>query len=232
MKKIAIFVEGLTEQELVKKIIEFHCIQNGYTLELQRQFGGQLHHVSTQSILANNKATHYILIVNCCTDNQVKSQINQQYNSLQSAGYTHIIGLRDIYPNTHADIQKITSLLNYGISTQNVPVDIVLSILETETWFIGELTHFTRLTPSIDVNYVKKYLTSIGIDLDKGDLENIQHPADTLDAIYKSVGLAYNKSKITLSLTIGALCLNNFNSSTRVQSQSLDKLLTVIETAL
>lgn len=231
MIKIAIFVEGHTELEFIQKVIHHVCANRGYTIEIKEQKSKVLHDVSIQTN-QSSEISHYILLINCCTETQVKSQIISQYQSLQNNGYSRIIGLRDIYPLKHADVPKISSMLTTGIQIQNTPVDIILAILEIETWFIGELSHFTRLTPPVSLDIVNNCITQLGINLSSDFVDGIEHPAQTLDAIYQNSGLRYKKKMNQINRTVNALCMNSLFGNTRTLSPSLDRLLSCIESAI
>ncbi|MFV3331887.1 hypothetical protein ACNFIA_13220 [Pseudomonas sp. NY15437] len=97
MKKIAIFVEGQTELELTCRLILEIAGRRGVTLEIKDQHRGSLRFIEMRgNIQAGQAPEIYVLLVNCNTDNQVKSQIRDQHASLTANGYTKIIGLRDV----------------------------------------------------------------------------------------------------------------------------------------
>lgn len=231
MIKIAIFVEGYTELELIQRIINYICADKGLIVEIKEQKSKILHNVSIQTS-PKSDISHYILLVNCCTDTQVKSQIISQYISLQNSGYSRVIGLRDVYPMNHTHIPKMQSMLAKGIQIQSMPVDIILAILEIETWFIGELSHFARLTPPVSSDDVSSVLNQLGINLSSQSVDNIDHPAQTLDSIYQKSGLRYKKKMPQISRTVNALCMKSLFTNTRALSPSLDKLLSCIEGAI
>jgi hypothetical protein len=95
--KVALFVEGLTELEFVKSLITELCGARGIAFEIYEQYRGNLVLVKVER--PPGASTH-ILIADCHSDDQVKTQIRDQYPSLVAAGYSHVIGLRDVYPLT------------------------------------------------------------------------------------------------------------------------------------
>ena len=127
--KIAVFVEGLTELEFVQSLIKAICGQRGIRFEILKQFKGSL--VLVRIDYAPDATTH-ITIVNCCSDEQVKTKLRDAYPSLVTSGYTHVIGLRDVYPFNSADIPKIQRALLVGIPIGPIPAEMHLAIMEVD----------------------------------------------------------------------------------------------------
>jgi hypothetical protein len=94
-KRFAVFVEGLTEQEFTIRLLTELAGKHGIEFEVHRQDRGYL---SLVDFIPHESPVIHVLVANCCNDGQVKSQIKDQYNSLKSAGYSLIVGLRDVYP--------------------------------------------------------------------------------------------------------------------------------------
>lgn len=225
-KKIAIFVEGQTEQEFTIKLLSELAGRQGITFELYTQFGGQLSFIELRS--HQNPVIH-ALIINCCNDGQVKSQIIDQYNSLVRSDYSLIIGLRDVYPFSHNDIPKLQSRLLVGLpSPQSIPIHLHLAILEIEAWFLEELTHFSR----IDAKITENEIISNGFDFNKLSACDLSHPAETLKKIYQSVGKSYGKNKSHVERTVEALSYEELYINTRQKAPSLDKFINSLEDGL
>lgn len=224
--KIAVFVEGLTELEFIWSLINSICGQRGIDVEVHEQYQGRLVFVSLEKALA---ATTYVLIVNCRTDGQVKTQIRDNYASLVSANYTHIIGLRDVFPLGHADISKLESALATGLPTGGqVPVEMHLAILEVESWFLDEITHFERIDPALTV----ASLAANGFDVVATPGEAWTNPAETLDSIYKLCGKRYRKRLRHIRRTINALSPEELYVNVRSRAPSFDGFLASLERAL
>jgi hypothetical protein len=146
--------------------------------------------------------TDFVLLVNCQTDNQVKTQIRDQYPSLVAAGYSCIIGLRDIYPASHNELPKYKTALLAGLPVEGpVPIHMHLSVLEIEAWFLDELTHFERIDPALTVPVI----LASGYDVVNTKGEQWEHPAATLDNIYQLVGKRYRKRGRHIQRTVNAL---------------------------
>jgi len=226
-RKFAVFVEGLTEQEFTIRLLTELASNYHIEFKIYKQHRGQLTYSELRSIMENGSPSVQVLIVNCCNDEQVKSQIIDQYASLTAAGYNLIVGLRDVYPLTHSDINKLTEHLFTGMPNSNIPVHLHLAILEIEAWFIEESTHFSR----IDENITSSQLASAGID-SKGLALTLEHPAKTLDLVYQSVGKRYNKNKRQIQRTIDALSYEELYINTRHKTPSLDGFIKSLEEGL
>lgn len=223
--KIALFVEGFTELEFVQSLIKAICGKRRVTFEIQEQFKGSL--VLVRIDTAPNATTH-VTIVNCRSDEQVKTRLRDAYPSLVSSGYTHVIGLRDVYPFSSADIPKIQAALAVGIPTGPIPAEIHLAITEVESWFLDEITHFER----IDSGLTAQAITSAGFDVRNTLGADWTHPAKTLDDIYRITGKRYRKKTSHIRRTVNALSLEELYVSVRERSPSFNGFLAGLEEAL
>lgn len=230
MKKVAIFVEGMTEQEFAVKLVSALVGSKGLHFDLRRQFGGKVvisHSVPTGDI------DFYVLIVDCANDEQVKTQIREQYPTLVTAGYTAIIGLRDVYPLSRSDIPAIQSGLSNNLPIGVVTPQMHLAVMEVEAWFIGETTHFAQINNTLTVPYI----VNNGFDI-VGQLADLwPQPAKVLDEIYKLVNARYvrpngQKTKRRVMRTINALSFEELYLNVRYQLPAFNEFLTSIEGAL
>lgn len=223
--KIAIFVEGLTEQEFVQSFLKSLYGSKGFHLQIKKQFGGKL------LLEVDNPApgtTDFVLLVNCQTDNQVKSQIREQYPTLVSAGYSCIIGLRDIYPDLHHTLPKYKAALRVSLPVGKVPIFMHLSVLEIEAWFLDELTHFQRIDPALTITAI----VASGYDLLNVTGEQWEHPADTLDNIYRLAGKRYRKKTRHIQRTINALCPEELYVTVTGRAPHFAQFLATLEAAI
>lgn len=223
--KIAIFVEGLTELEFVRSFLISLYGSKGFHLQVKKQHGGKL------ILVVDDPApgtTDFVLLVNCQTDNQVKSQIRDQYPTLASAGYNCIIGLRDIYPDQHNTLPRYKAALFAGLPTGNVPIFMHLSVLEIEAWFLDELTHFQRIDPALTPTSI----SAAGYDLVNIKGEQWPHPADTLDNIYRLAGKRYRKKTRHIQRTINALSPEEMYVNVALRSPHFSDFLTSLESAI
>lgn len=226
MKRIAVFVEGYTEQEFIIKVISEIAGARGVTFDLRQQYKGLVNKVAMRS--ANNPEL-YVLIVNCCTDSQVKSQIQSQYESLSKNGYRIIIGLRDLHPLDITELATVKKYLPHNIPTKGAPVAQFIAITETEAWFLEEHSHYQRLHPDMTVEEIK---VKAGIDLATCRGHDFVNPAKVLETIYSHWGVPYKKKRTHINTTIEALSAEEIYMTVRGKATSLDEVITCIENAL
>jgi len=224
-KKLAVFVEGYTEQEFVIKLLTELAGNQGVLFEVYAQSAGRLSFVELRS----NISPHiHVLVANCCTDGQVKTQIIDRYKNLKLAGYDLIVGLRDVYPFIHADIPQLESNLQIGLPVDTLPIHLHLAVMEIEAWFLEELTHFSR----IDNNITVTELVANGFDPSQKRAHELPWPTDNLHKIYATAGLAYKKKKNQIARTVNALSYEELYVNTRQKSPSLEKFITSLEFGL
>ena len=205
MKKLAIFVEGLTEQLFVTRFVTAIAGKHAVAIQQSRVTGnrnkGQWRRVWASTQGAGQK--YFVLIVDCSSDSRVKSEIRDHYDSLVSAGYSAIIGIRDVFPDfDYADLPRLRVGLEYRMKTKPIRVTFALGVMEIETWFICEHTHFTRL----DARLAPEYISSkLDFDPSRDDIQQRQTPAADLDEVYRLVGLRYKKDRQCLQRTLDLL---------------------------
>lgn len=206
MQKMAIFVEGRTEQLFTSKLLSEIATNNKLVIEEKRAVGRQGTRKLTLLTVSNQtSASQYLVtIINCEGDSSVKSDIRDQYDNLISSGYEAIIGLRDAYPTVKrlADIKKLRDGLRFRVKTQPVRVLFVLSIMEIEAWFLAEYEHLRKIDGKLTVPFIKK---RIGLDLINDDLQIRPNPAGDLNRIYRLAGRAYEKEEKQVRRTVNAL---------------------------
>ena len=205
LKRIAVFVEGLTEQIFVTKLFEEVLTTNKLAIVNTKMTGGVSCPININTIRAeieNADTEYYILIVDCSGDSTVKSYLLDQRQSLINAGYSVILGLLDLFPNTKPEFHRKLAGLLYGVPQKPIPIKFTISIAEIESWFIGESTHFLNIDPSLTCGNIEG---NIGYDPSTHDVEDIVHPTHDLNSIYQIVGKTYVKNKVSIQETIDAL---------------------------
>lgn len=225
MAKIAVFVEGQTESELVIRMLDMLCGKRGIRIELHEQFGGTLQLVAHAGSAAGQ---FFALVANCCNDGQVNSQIRDRYAKLIQQGYTHIIGIRDYYPKDRTKLARFQSEMIKHLPAGPIPVDLHLAIMEIEAWFLDETSHFERIDKSLTIDQIK----ASGFDVEARVGESWDRPAETLNSIYRIAGKAWNKSAKHVARTVDALCMDSLYVSARARSPSLDSFFSSLEAAL
>jgi hypothetical protein len=228
MKKIALFVEGQTEQIFSAKLIREFIGKHGYTIEKYKFIGG--HKIERKPLKLTTKSTDsenefYFIIYDCGGDGKVQSDIRERIDSLQEEAFNLIIGIRDVYPET--DLEKLRKYLYFRISSHaSVAVKIVLAINEIESWFIAEENHYAKISSELSFETVNKIS---GIDVRSDSTESIPHPSSILKQIYIEGGTTYNKSEKKVHRTVDALDYDNLYLAVRKRNASLNEFLTCLD---
>jgi hypothetical protein len=225
MKKVALFVEGQTEQIFAQKLIEQLISPLKITTDSFKLTGGAKNSrmakiLTTQSV--TQQTDYYFAIYDCGNDSKVKDDIIENLQSMKQNGFSMIIGIRDVYPN-NAKIDDLRRYLNYGIPT-GIPTHIVLAVNEVEAWFMAEENHY----PKIDTRLTIEKVNSIaGIDIRIDSTEIVIHPTEKLQLIYR-----YSKSKSNILRVVNALDYANLYVNVRQRNNSLDELLAHLDSLL
>ena len=206
MKKLAVFVEGQTEQIFIEKLLVEVAGKNNIAIEKRQALGGQSSKRKLKLIEASTRESghqYFAQIVDCGSDGRVKSDIMDRYDGLVAQGFETIVGVRDVYPDiAYADIELLRSGLRRYLKTNPIDVKFVLGVMEIETWFIAEHTHLQKLDPSLTPSLIKSRL---GFDPSTDDIQLRPHPAQDLDNIYHLAGLKYAKDKNRVQRTVNLL---------------------------
>jgi hypothetical protein len=217
MKKLAIFVEGQTEQIFVESLLFYLTRSHDISVEKKRGFGGKnnyRHFITLSS--PDGDAPYYILIIDCSNDGRVLTDIRDEYDGLMRQNYDMILGLRDIYPHSHSDFRKLRRIAN-NLMPDYGPVKpiICFAVLEIETWFIAETSHFRKINPRLTRKFIKKMT---GIDPFDQNLETSlapennefrNSPASELNRIYKLVKRSYTKKRKQVTNLVRLLNMQN-----------------------
>ncbi len=230
MRKIAIFVEGLTEMLFVDRLIQELAEESGLAVEHAEAIGGavrarQIRVLKRLTIQPHHR--YYVLIVNCAGDSNVKSDIIERYHGLKRSGYSAIIGLRDVYGQfRYEDVPRLRGALEVGMpKKEDLPIELLLAVMEIEAWFLGEYTHFERVSPNLKIERIKKALQ---FDPSTDDLEKRKHPTEDLDRIYQLAGLRYSKQRNNLERTIELLDFRFFISNVSRRFPDAGRLIAVL----
>jgi len=228
MKKLALFVEGQTEQIFAEQLLYYMAGDHGISIEKRRGFGGRSNGRSFITLSSpESSSPFYILLVDSSNDGRVLSDIRDEYDSLTQKGYDKIIGLRDIYPYRHKDFRKLKKVVRQLLPKGEVKSAVCFAVLEIETWFIAEYTHFKKIHPRLTPEFIFK---QTGIDPRSLLLETelipekdelLNSPAKDLNRIYKLVKRAYNKKKQQVKTLIKILNFDIMTNELPKHMQSL-----------
>jgi len=226
VKKLAIFVEGKTELIFIKKLLIEIAGRNNIEIQC-KVLQGQGRCPEIEQF--NDSTSKYkILLYNSCTDNRVLSDMKDNYDNLISKNYSKILGLRDLYPNPFEKKDRIIRLIQQNLDNESLDkITMIIAVMEVETWFIGELNHYSKIDTELTVDYIKNSL----IDLESiGNFEeDISHPADTLHQIYQLKGMAWKKTESQIKRTVNSLDYENLYCETRDKISSLNRLIVELD---
>jgi hypothetical protein len=230
MRKIAIFVEGLKEMLFVDRLVQELAEESGLAVEHAEAIGGA---VRARQIRVLKRLTiqphhqYYVLIVNCAGDSNVKSDIIERYHGLKRSGYSAIIGLRDVYGQfRYEDVARLRGALEVGMpKKEDLPIELLLAVMEIEAWFLGEYTHFERVSPNLKLERIR---AALQFDPSTDDLEKRKHPTEDLDHIYQLAGLRYSKQRNNLERTVALLDFRFFISNVSRRFPDAGRLIAVL----
>ena len=203
MKKLAFFVEGQTEQLFVKTLLEEIAGKKRILVEETQYRTSNVTKLElTKKRFFRSDLEYFVLLVDCKNDERVKSVVLDQRPTLSSSGYSLILGLRDLYPKSIADLAAVKRGIAYGLPTSGIPTHVLLGVAEVEAWFLQDHTHFAKIDPALDHTDFK---AQFGFDPVTESAETVPWPSNLLHQIYQSVGKAYRKSKKHVERTVGTL---------------------------
>lgn len=198
----------------------------GINITGEKQFRGVFQQQYSE---VDNNAEYEVLIANCCNDETVVTQIRDRYGSLSAAGYSVIIGLRDLYPIAQAELGKAEQRMATVLPQGGVPVHVCIAVSEVEAWFIEEITHFERLDVGLTPAAI---LAATGYDIQSRKAENLEHPADTLNNAYQVAGMAWRKTDRQVTRLVDVLDYAFLHSDSRGHSASLNGFLAHVDNFL
>ena len=227
MKKLAIFVEGLTEQILVRKMLQGVLDRNRVAIQTVKITGGHNVRMSFTVMRAahvDNRTEYYVLVYDCGGETNVKSYLMARREKLVSNGYSMVLGLRDVYPNfERAEVPKLLKGLNYRLPQKRASTRIFLAVMETEAWFLGEYRHLKKVSAILTPKYIEQRM---GFNPQTENMEEREHPSQDLKLIYQMVGHDYTKKRDRLNAVVNRLDFHHF---THGLSEKMDSLGLFIE---
>jgi hypothetical protein len=227
-KKLAVFVEGQTEQIFLERLIKEIAGEHNVYFAL-RNYGEHKIVNFKQIVQEGQEAKYFVLLYDCQGDGQVKSKIRDERESLEKADYSVIIGLRDLYPESFAALSALERNLRYGLPTKGIPIHIVIALTEVEAWFLQDSYHYTSISDLLDPATFK---ATFGFDPAVDSAEQVHHPSGLLAAIYASVGEEYLKSRASVQRTVNALDVDQLVLTTAAQIPKFHELVQHVDNFL
>jgi hypothetical protein len=206
MEKLAVFVEGQTEEVFVRELIFQIANRREVHIDSVRAFAGGAAgdrvFVEVAATRPDPAKRYYVIIYNSATGSRVLSDIRDHYDSLCAQQFKMIIGLRDVKPQRPGDIPIIRGSFDRLVKHRPINPLLVLAIMEIEAWFIAESTHFARIDSRLIPSVV---CGQLGYDPESFDIEQRPDPADDLRGVYDQVSKGYNKSRKHVERTVNVL---------------------------
>lgn len=201
MKKLAVFVEGQTEQIFFQRFITEMAGSNNVSLSLQSFSSNRI--ISLVGASSEPAATKYfVLIYDCQCDKKVKSTILANRESLIKSGFSQVLGLFDLYPTDLSELPKVKLGLYKYVPTAGIDIKLHLAIAEVEAWFLQDASHYVKIHPLLSN---EKVVEASGFDPLVDSAEVLAAPAKVLKSIYQSVGYGYDKSRRHVQRTVDSL---------------------------
>ncbi|MBD2501309.1 DUF4276 family protein [Anabaena azotica] len=193
-KKLAIFVEGQTEQIFVEKLLLEIVGYKQISIEIRKFSGGKSNRKTETVKLGSPDSNYYVLLYDCGSYSHVLSDIRKQYISLNNNGYSKIIGLRDLEQTLLTEISKLEKSIQSNLKplTQGgIPVSVCLAVKEIEAWFLSEWNHFLKIDSSLTLQFIEQ---NCGFNPQLVDVEQRLDPSEDLNFIYNLVNKTYSKN--------------------------------------
>jgi hypothetical protein len=216
MIKTAIFVEGQTElifvRELLLKVFGYQGIAlECYTLFTDSNFN------PTEYAFANQEAEYFFQIINVGNDQSVLTRILRREKFMWNAGFSCIIGLRDMYSREYreeAQNHKIDPAINQKFidgargQIKSANIHFSFAIMEVEALLLGLRKVFAKMDAKLTPAFIAENLK---FDLESLDPEDaFFHPANEVAAIFGLIGRNYNKSKGDINAIVSFIAREDY----------------------
>jgi len=236
MKKLALFVEGLTEQLFALRLLQELAGQHALAFSILKGAGGRRFDRRWEQVRLSKPegAEFFVLLYNCAGDSRVLSDLCEQYRSLMQAGYERVLGLTDLYPEPLSSLERKQRLIDRHLQAMNVTAKMVIAVMEIEAWFLAEERHFSRLSPLLSPEVVSNVLGDVP---EKILIEKIEHPSEELHHVYQRACLAYlkrtqQKTSDKILRTVNAIDYENLLCCVTTRVSALDDFCRELEAFL
>lgn len=195
--KIAIFVEGLTEDIFVTALLREYFNPGTIRIESEKLFGKRTRRIFFKSLRDTQQCEeHSCLIVDVSNDESVLSRLREHYEGMREKGYTAFLGLRDLKSTRYTKFgERIIQSARDTVDRFKVQDDVFFHFakMETEAWFLAEPGVFERINSTLTLEAIEH---EIGMNLEEVDpQDDIPNPATIVRQIHRLAGLRYSKKK-------------------------------------
>lgn len=204
-RKIAIFVEGETELVFVRNFLNAWY---NYDIRLLGFECYKLHSNQSHTVpfaLGSRESENFYQIIIVGNDN-ITGKILSRAAALGRAGFTSIVGLRDMFCNAYhkhspqgrtvsSDLNEhFIQIAHSTIESSGLPnrsdIHIHFAIMEIEAWLLGMDNILAIIDYSLNITDVHE---QIGVDLSQDPEMNIYHPAVVMKKLFELTGKSYDK---------------------------------------
>lgn len=192
MVKIAFFVEGQTERIFLENLLDNYFTHPYFNIESLQLVEGKATTI-TKANYDHEEVKLYFLIFDVMGDGNVNGAIfERSENLINRSGYSHIIGIRDLFPNPLGSLPQMVADFNEVFSEKEFfnKLTQIIAVMEVEAWFIADYEHFTRMDASLRTSWINNILD---IKLETDDIESYSHPSQIIFKIWRLVGKTYKK---------------------------------------
>lgn len=247
MKKIAFFVEGPTETFFIKRLLTELVTQQRicfveYDLKGGSEGNPRVINIIAEDVLSSRQQ-YQINIYTCNADNHVNQDVRENLSTLQREGFTQVIALKDLRGNykgvdgiphafVPADYPQQKAIQNFIFRGSHIPVTSIIAVMEIETWFLSEITHYERISPKLTQTIITTNQASLEANPFTDDMEQVLQPAELLNDIYQLVKLNYSKKKNIRERTINKLDMAEIYFQLPEKLASLEELTQAIDSFL
>ena len=209
VRKVALFVEGMTEQVFVRDFLLkwYDWDTNRVGIDCYKLYSDS--QSTAPYTYGNNESENYFQIFDVGNDAKVLSVILSRADGLQKAGYSMVVGLRDMFSEAYTIktimrngsrtidqdlndrfIQGVNDVINNN--SKDISIHIQFAIMEVEAWLLGMPKFFEQLS---------------GINDPESD---IYHPAAKLEELRQAEGLTYQKHREEIEGIMGSISKEDY----------------------
>lgn len=208
-KKVALFVEGMTEQVFVRDFLLkwYDWDTNRVGIDCYKLYSDI--QSTAPYTYGNKESENYFQIFDVGNDTRVLSEILCRADGLRKAGYSMVVGLRDMFSEAYITktierngsriidqelndrfVQGANDVINNN--SKDISINIQYAIMEVEAWLLGMPKFY-------------EYLSGIN------DPETeIFHPAAKLGELRQAEGLTYQKHRDEIEGIMGSISKEDY----------------------
>jgi hypothetical protein len=185
-------LEGQTERIFIENLLNEYFTHPFFNIESVQLIEGKATSI-TKANYDHDDVRLYFLIYDVMGDGNVNGAINERSETLlNNRGYSHIIGIRDLYPQPIGSLPLMLEAFNDQFRDKEYfdKLTQIIAIMEIEAWFLADYNHFAKMDQKLVPEFINE---NLNIDILNDDLETYSHPSQTLNRIWNLVDRTYRK---------------------------------------